>query len=394
MPTVIAAAILLLLASAAAFGHGAASTGDGDTERYIEFPDTAEHVVMTFDPHTHSVFSDGHVWPRTRIAEALRDGLDAIAITEHLEYQPHLRDIPHPDRNRAWEIAAEAAAGTELIVVAGSELTRRAPAGHMNAIFIDDANALIRGPLGEVMTPDDFYDAAREWPAQEAVEAANDQGAFVFWNHAYWTRDFPNGIARIPDFHVQNARRGLLHGIEIANGQSYSEETFQIALDHNLTLIGVSDVHNLIDWDYKPHEGGHRPVTLVLADARTEAAMKAALFDRRTVVWFQNMLMGRADHLGPLLDASLSISSASYGQGEILGVGITNVSDASFELKNLSGYTFYRHTDFVTVPPHSTIEIAVKTPTKQTGIDLRFEVLNALTAPKQNAIMTLSTSID
>ena len=29
--------------------------------------------------HTHSVFSDGHVWPRIRVAEAIRDGLDAMA---------------------------------------------------------------------------------------------------------------------------------------------------------------------------------------------------------------------------------------------------------------------------------------------------------------------------
>jgi hypothetical protein len=37
-----------------------------------------------------------------RVEEALRDGLDGIAITEHLEWQPHLKDIPHPDRNRAY----------------------------------------------------------------------------------------------------------------------------------------------------------------------------------------------------------------------------------------------------------------------------------------------------
>lgn len=387
-------AAIMLLASSAAFGHGAASHGDGDTARYIQFPDTADHVVMTFDPHTHSVFSDGHVWPRIRISEALRDGLDAIAITEHLEYQPHLLDIQHPDRNRAWEIAVEAAEGTDLIVVAGSEITRDAPAGHMNAVFISDANTLIEAPLGERMEPGEFYAAAKEWPAQSAVEAANEQGAFVFWNHAYWTRDFPNGIAKIPDFHRRNARNGLLHGIEVANGHSYSEEVFEIALKHDLTLIGVSDVHNLIDWDYKPHEGGHRPVTLVLADEHSEAAMKEALFDKRTVVWFENMLIGRPEHIGPLLDASLSITRASYEDGEILRITIENVSDASFELQNNSRYTFYNKTDFVTVPPHGSLEIGIKTPSKQRNIELGFEVLNALVAPKKNATITLTAATD
>ncbi|HAO89312.1 MAG TPA: PHP domain-containing protein, partial [Gammaproteobacteria bacterium] len=39
---------------------------------------------MVVDLHTHSVFSDGHVWPRIRVGEAIRDGLDAMAGTEHL----------------------------------------------------------------------------------------------------------------------------------------------------------------------------------------------------------------------------------------------------------------------------------------------------------------------
>ena len=78
------------------------------------------------------------------------------------------------------------------------------------------------------------------------------------------------------DFHRSNARKGLLHGIEIANGDWYSEEAFSIALDHGLTLMGVSDVHNLIDWDYQPHAGGHRPVNLVFTKERTPAAIKAA----------------------------------------------------------------------------------------------------------------------
>ena len=48
----------------------------------------------------HSVFSDGSVWPDTRIEEAKRDGLDVIATAEHLEYQPWKDDIHHPNRNR------------------------------------------------------------------------------------------------------------------------------------------------------------------------------------------------------------------------------------------------------------------------------------------------------
>ena len=51
----------------------------------LVFPDTENFRVLSADLHTHSVFSDGHVWPNIRVAEALRENLDVIAITEHLE---------------------------------------------------------------------------------------------------------------------------------------------------------------------------------------------------------------------------------------------------------------------------------------------------------------------
>lgn len=44
---------------------------------------------VSTDLHIHTVFSDGNVWPTLRVEEARREGLDLIAMTEHLEYQPH-----------------------------------------------------------------------------------------------------------------------------------------------------------------------------------------------------------------------------------------------------------------------------------------------------------------
>lgn len=66
--------------SLSAWGHGPAYPSSEDSEaaprRHIEFPDTAEYQTLVLDLHTHSVFSDGHVWPTVRVSEALRDGLD------------------------------------------------------------------------------------------------------------------------------------------------------------------------------------------------------------------------------------------------------------------------------------------------------------------------------
>ena len=55
------------------FAHGNASLPIPG-EREIQFPDTAEHMTLVVDLHTHSVFSDGHVWPRT-LSKAVGGGL-------------------------------------------------------------------------------------------------------------------------------------------------------------------------------------------------------------------------------------------------------------------------------------------------------------------------------
>jgi len=80
----------------------------------FQYPDIEGYLTLKTDLHMHSVFSDGSVWPDIRVQEALMDGLDAIAITEHLEYQPHLADIPHPDRNRAIALAQQEAKDHDL----------------------------------------------------------------------------------------------------------------------------------------------------------------------------------------------------------------------------------------------------------------------------------------
>ena len=99
----------------------------------------------------------------------------------------------------------------------------------------------------------------------------------------------------------------------------------------DLALIGVSDVHDLIAWDYEPHGGGHRPVTLVLADDRTPEAIREALFAHRTVVWFKNLLLGRAPELSAVLGASLTLERASYlEETDVLEIEIERLGRARF----------------------------------------------------------------
>ena len=407
--------LFVLFFSLNIYSHGSAGSipSDETSNRAINFPDTKQYKTLVTDLHTHSVFSDGHVWPNIRVGEALRDGVDVLAVTEHLEYQPHRADIPNPDRNKSFIEAKAAAGNSDILVINGSEITRNMPPGHINAVFIKDANKLVKVDpskeeeaqaelakrLDEMRGRDrkvvDFFALASMWPPEEAIQAANDQDAFVFWNHPMWGSQKSDGIAELMPMHKDLIEKGLLHGIEVVNGEGYSEEAFQIAIDNNLAVIGTSDVHNLIDWDYKPHLGGHRPVTLVFANSKRENSVKDALKDRRTVIWFKNTLFGLKRNMQPLLKASLSIESASYNnRTQILGVNIKNNSDVVFLLKNKSDFTFTNSEDLVEVPAQGTKYLGVKTITRLNLLELDFEVLNALEAPKVTSKLTLKKRVN
>ena len=383
----------VVVVSSEVWAHGKASTAEA-SERMIVFPDIEGGSTLVSDLHMHSVFSDGHVWPRTRVEEALRDGLDAIAITEHLEWQPHLADIPHLDRNRAHAIAEAAAAGQDLIVIKGSEITRDWPVGHINAIFITDANPLLG--VNSFADPADtraVYQAASQYPAASVLETANDQGAFLFWNHPDWVSQRPNGVAVPSDFHIQMIDRGWLHGIEIANGEGYSEEAFSFALANGLTIIGVSDVHDLIDWDYKPHLGGHRPVTLVLAESESPRAMREALFAGHTVVYYKDWLMGRKDQLERLMPALIEVINARYPKSvDVVQLTLANHSDLPLTLELASDMSFLNAADWITVPAQSETVVGLKTGKRMKRVDVDIRVKNALVAPRTPFEMTLSIS--
>jgi hypothetical protein len=319
------------------------------------------------------VFSDGSVWPDIRVGEAILDGLDAIAVTDHLEYQPHEDDIPHPDRNRSFDVATEFAEGTDLIVIRGAEVTRDMPPGHSNAVFLEDVNPL---------NVDDYMDAFR---------AAREQRAFVFWNHPMWEAQVPSGIASLTDLHRQLIADGLLQGIEVVNMHEYSDEALQIALDYNLTMLGNSDVHGLIDWMFEVPDGGHRPVTLVFARERTAASLKAALFAGRTVVYFDDHLVGREEYVRPLLEASIVAGAAAYERADrsILRVEVENRSDVDMVVRNVGEWRLHERADVFTLPAHETTGLRVKLPEQLPSAALDFEVLNAVTAPDTHPVIRL-----
>lgn len=363
-------------------------------ERKLFFPDLDNYKTLLTDFHQHTIFSDGLVWPTIRVEEAVKDGLDAISLTDHLEYQPFSRDIPNPDRNRVYLVAKDftdrinKTVDKKLIIINGQEITRSMPPGHINAIFLDDANKLLH--------PNDSL---------KGIEEANKQNAFVFWNHPGWPAQRSDGIAKLDDFHRYLIDKNLLHGIEVVNELYYSEEALDIALKNNLTIMGTSDIHGLIDWLFKvPDDNesenknlpGHRPITMVFAKSKDKKSIKEALFEGRTAVFYNEMLIGKEENLKPLIEKCLVINNVNNlnlgysedGESSIKKIEIENISDAPFFLKNLSDFTFETNSDIITIYPNSKHTIAVRT--RGNSLDeLKFEVLNGIIAPKKYAKISL-----
>lgn len=345
--------------------------------RAMVFPDVPGYQTLKCDFHIHTVFSDGNVWPTIRVEEAIKDGLDAISLTEHIEYQPHGDDIPHPDRNRSFEVAKEFAKALDIMIIHGAEITRDMPPGHGNALFITDANKLV-----EINDPVEAY--------REAVR----QGAFTFWNHPNWYRQYEDGVARLTPLHEQLISEKLLHGVEVVNDLTYSDEALEICLDNDLAIIGTSDIHGLVDWQFGVHEGGHRPILLVFATERSEEAIKEAMFARRTVTYFNDLLIGAEDNLLPLLQASLVVGDAAYeGPTSVAFVTLENKGDAPLVCRNVSEFRLHNFADLIEIPPHGSIEVQVKTLEQKSDFELDLEVLNAITAPEQHPTLTLSVTM-
>ena len=345
--------------------------------RMMVFPDVDGYLTLKTDFHIHTVFSDGSVWPDIRIQEAVRDGLDAISLTEHIEYLPHEDDIPHPDRNRSYIIAKELAKPHDLIVIHGTEITRDLPPGHANALFIQDANKIkLSDPI-------------------EAYQAARKQGAFIFWNHPNWINQREDGHVELTSMHRNLIQQDLLHGIEVVNDLTYSDDAFEVALAEGLTVMGTSDIHGLVDWQYRLSTGGHRPISLVFARERSEDSIKEALFAGRTVSWFENILAGAESNLKPLLEASLTIQKASYiGPSSVAEVILQNHSHASYILKNTSQFDFQSSADILEIGPHESVKIRVMTDKQVNSFGLSFDVLNAMIGRRKHAKLALTVEVD
>lgn len=282
--------------------------------KIINLPDLPGYVTLKCDFHIHTVFSDGNVWPTYRIFEALRDGLDAIAITDHIEYTPKKDYIP-VDLNAAWKITENAAREGNLILVHGAEITRSMPPGHLNALFITDASALAKDSVMDV------------------IEEAINQGAFIQWNHPGWKSQQPDGIPRMYSIHYKLIEKKWLHGVEFFNENEYYPLAMTFCKEYNLAVMGNSDNHGVISEEYTPPDYTNRPMTLVFAKERSHDSLKEAIFAGRTLVWFKDILAGKEKYAEPFFYQCITVNKPYFQNDKNIFFEISNRSDIPFYLE-------------------------------------------------------------
>ena len=292
----------------------------------IILPQVNGYNVYKADLHTHTVFSDGQVLPKFRVREAWMDGLDVLAVTDHIEYRPHeatfhkylkgYTDKEHlygvkglekgkqvVDLNFAVSEYLKEAPKYGMVIIPGSEITRDGKTvGHFNALFTTDNNKI--------------YD---EDPVQ-AVRNAKAQGALVMHNHPGWRKsslDYTETEKTVYD-------EGLVDGVEVMNGDEFYPMIIDRVRERGLFISANSDIHFSTAGDYQL-SGSDRPMTLILAKDKSLESLREALEAKRTIAYGYNTLCGEEQLLKDFFAASMKV---------------THVRGNTYQLTNMSSIPY------------------------------------------------------
>lgn len=301
------------------------------TPHRAKIPNIPGYTTLKGDFHIHTIFSDDTTWPTTRVDEAAYDGLDFISITDHLDTR-HQKMVNNGtfnaekvNRNTSYEIAASQGKKRDIMVIHGAEITRGKwmfPA-HFNTHFITDANEVCAKTESAPKGKNDIQEEENAIVA--GLKEARAQGGFLVWNHPDWERQAHNETIWWP-IHSYIYDNGLMDGIEIVNRfTGYDPEAFHWAMEKNLAIVSGTDCHKpmfeLVDYE----RGEYRPMTLVFAKERSLAGIREALDARRTAVFCDGHVYGKAELIEALFRECFEISSIKYTDKKV-----------SFKIKNNS----------------------------------------------------------
>ena len=269
----------------------------------IVIPQVNGFNVYKADLHTHTVYSDGQVLPKYRIREAWQDGLDIIAVTDHVEYRPVEEDmvkyldkytdkktkeaVNHRiisqaatkdgimvDLNTAVKLSQKLGKSYGLTIIPGLEITRDAnEIGHFNALFTTDNNL--------IYDPDPY----------QAILNAKAQNAIIQHNHPGWKRK----TLAYSEWQKRVYGEGLVDGVEVVNGEEIYPGIVDRCVKDGMYITANTDIHATTAADYRVY-GNDRPMTLVFAKDKSLASVREALEAQRTLALAFNNVWG-ADQL-------------------------------------------------------------------------------------------------
>lgn len=327
--------------------------------KIISIPDIDGYKTLKCDFHTHTVYADAQVSPEGRVQEDWYDGLDVMAMTEHVGI--HYTGIDFPDRNLTNRKAMAEGAKWGMIVIPGVELTRAKPFGHMNFLFVKDANVFsedryLTDKDGTILKDENGRKINNDETLQDDIAAALEQDCFIQWNHPGW----PDKKCDMYDIHKDMIAKGQIHAVEICNHQEWYPKVLDWFDEYHIPMTANTDQHRPVAVDY-----GHviRPMTLVFAREYSLESVREAMFAGRMVAFWDQTLAGDATWLEQLVHHSLRVKVIDAKSGRI---EVSNISDIRFE-------TMYGdHMNPVVIYPHSAILMSVKK-------DQKIEFLNCYT---------------
>ncbi len=296
------------------------------TRRIIEMPEIEGYVTLKADLHIHTVYSDGRAAPQGRVREAWADGLDVIAVTDHVGYRAN-KGVDVKDYNLAPEIAAKYAARYGMLVIKGVEITRDKPFGHICALFLEDCNVFcedrhVKGEDGKPLRDENGKPIPNRATELSDFEAAERQGAFMHWNHP----GFADGKCTLYDFHRQMLEQGRIHAVEIFNKREWYPKVLGWHEQYGVPMTANADLHNLTSFEYG---AATRPMNLIFARERTLESLREAMFAGRMVALFNNMVVGPREWVEPLVRKSLEVRVLDEKKGQL---EISNPTDLRFDL--------------------------------------------------------------
>jgi len=343
-------------------------TAQAQVRDSLPVPDLPGYRTLKCDLHMHTVFSDGEVWPTTRITEAFRDGLDAISLTDHGTYHPHEKDVGS-DAARPHELARAQAERMGIILIPGIEVNEGDT--HANVLFPTDPNALHGNNLKEVL------------------RRARQQDAFVFWNHPGWKQK-PDWFPLIAACYDEK----LIQGVELINGSTFYPEVFPWIEEKKLTILATSDVHAPLA------PGRTRPITLVLARTADAPGIREALLARRTIAWMGGEMWGAEEHLRGLWQGAVKLENPALSwRPGIPGVvlRLRNSSAIPFRFRILRAPAWLAARDGeVREEKTAGVPVTIRKdiPAGRHQLELELEITNLHVAPGRNLTVRLPFTLE